>query len=117
VFEVSDSGLEQLFTVGEDCEVPPSFLSLAYFEPCFDWVLRLDHAVRYVDSRISTLKAFLRILNRRIQAVLGLCRSPRFLRGVVVVQSRFFAVHGNHPPRVSGGFICPINSLGAWAAV
>ena len=74
----------------------------------------IDRAVRDVDDRITSIKACLRILNRRIQIILGVCGLPTFLRAIVVVQSRFYIFHGNHPPRLSGSlFFRPIQLPGA----
>lgn len=62
----------------------------------------LERAVREVDDRIKLLKTRLKLLSRRIQTILGIFRIPSFLRAVVIIQSRFYIFHGNHPPRLPG---------------
>lgn len=73
----------------------------------------IERAVRAVDDRIASLKARLRILNRRIQVILSVLQEPRFLYAIVLIHARFYVVHGNRPPRLSGTFVRPITWPGA----
>lgn len=93
------------------------FGAFFYQAAVIDWVecaSHIERAVRDVDDRITSIKACLRILNRRIQTILGVRGLPSFLRAIVVVQSRFYIFHGNHPPRLSGSlFFRPTQLPGA----
>jgi hypothetical protein len=100
----------------DDARSATTIFSSEYFPLFGDWLFQLERVVRRVDDEIHNLKACLRLVNRRVQTILGRCRLPRFLRGAVVVESRFYMVHGNHPPRDPGVELWnPINSPGVWA--
>jgi hypothetical protein len=97
--------------------VDASSCQLAFYEASVARLQALHDELTRSDNTILRLKALLKYLNDRIAAFLAAVRTPQFLQDSLLIQSRYYVLHGEHPPKVSGHFVFgSINLSGGYPA-